>query len=431
MFFKPFEMPVPPTFRNVDYDIRDFGAKEGISEKSTQAIKDAIEKCSADGGGRVVFPKGEWLTGAIHLKDNVNLHFCEGCYLHFSKDFNDYLPVVFGILGGNRCYSPSHFLYAYRCKNIAITGKGTLDGHGEAWWYMKHAQPGMEDLTRKGRMLAPMSERVYDKPEDGVRPRMVQFVECENVLIEDVTLKNSPSWTVHPAWCKNIIVRNISIFNPEDSPNTDGVNYDSCKRGLIEGIYVETGDDMCCLKAGKDQDAWDVGVPCEDIVVRNCKAAFKGKGSGGITIGSETSACIKNAYIHDCELGNNYYAIRIKTMKGRGGYVENLDFENITIKHARNKAISVTMRYTGEPLDDQSKPIENMPEVRNISIKNLRCESGVGSMELCGERGYALKNIYLSDIDITAETQATIENVSGVHMDNVTINFGRIPEEYK
>jgi len=164
MFFKPFEMPVPPTFRNVDYDIRDFGAKEGISEKSTQAIKDAIEKCSADGGGRVVFPKGEWITGAIHLRDNVNLYFEEGCYLHFSKDFNDYLPVVFGILGGNRCYSPSHFLYAYRCKNIAITGKGTLDGHGEAWWYMKHAQPGMEDLTRKGRVLAPMSERVYDMP---------------------------------------------------------------------------------------------------------------------------------------------------------------------------------------------------------------------------------------------------------------------------
>ena len=158
---------------------------------------------------------------------------------------------------------------------------------------------------------------------------------------------------------------------------------------------------------------------------------FKGKGSGGITIGSETSACIKNAYIHDCELGNNYYAIRIKTMKGRGGYVENLDFENLTIKHARNKAISVTMRYTGEPLDDQSKPIENMPEVRNISINGLKCESALGSIELCGERGYDLKNIYLSDIDITAENQATIENVSGVHMDNVNINFGRIPEEYK
>lgn len=431
MFFKPFEMPVAPIFRDKSYDIRDFGAAEGGKVKVTEAIHKAIGVCSSEGGGKVIIPKGEWLTGAIHLKDNVELHFSDGCYLHFSKDFDDYLPVVFGILGGNRCYSLSHFIYAYRCKNIAITGTGTLDGHGEAWWYMKHAQPGMEDLTRKGRVLAPMSERVYDKPEDGVRPRMVQLVECENVLIEDITLKNSPSWTIHPAWCKNIIVRNVSIFNPEDSPNTDGVNFDSCKRGLIEGIYVETGDDMCCLKAGKDQDAWDVGVPCEDIVIRNCKAALKCKGSGGITIGSETSACIKNAYIHDCELGNNYYAIRIKTMKGRGGYVENLDFENISIRHARSKAISITMRYTGEPLDDQSKPIENMPEVRNIYINNLKCDSATAGIELCGERGYNLKNICLSNIGIKAEGQSTIENVSGISMENVTVSYGKVREEDK
>ena len=421
-FFKPFEMPVPPTFRNADYNITDFGAIEGGKEKITDSVRAAIEKCSADGGGRVIFPKGEWLTGPIHLRDNVNLHFEEGCCLHFSKDFGDYLPVVFGILGGNRCYSVSHFLYAYRCRNIAISGKGTLDGHGEAWWYMKKAQPGMEDLTAKGRILAPMSERVYDKPEDGVRPRMLQFVECENVLIEDVTMKNSPSWTVHPAWCKNITVRNLIIRNPFDSPNTDGVNLDSCKRGLIEGIDVETGDDMCCLKAGKDQDAWDVGVPCEDIVIRNCKGGLGNGGHGGITIGSETSACIKNAYIHDCELGTLYYAVRMKSMKGRGGYVENIDFENITIRNATKTPISITLRYTGEPLDDQSKPIENMPEFRNISVENLRCDSSDVAMDICGERGYDIKNVSLSDISINSRRCATLENVSGINMSNVLVD---------
>ncbi len=427
-FFKPFEMPVPPTFPDRIFDIRDYGAIDNADGETSswQAIKNAIKACNEAGGGRVLFPAGTWHTGPIHLMDNVNLHFEDGCYVHFSENFYDYLPTVFGILGGNRCYSPSHFLYAYKCKNIAITGSGTLDGHGKAWWYMKHHQPGMEDLTLKGRLRRPLSERVYDKPEDGVRPRMLQFVECENVLIEGITMKNSPSWTVHPAWCKNIIVRGLTIRNPHDAPNTDGVNFDSCKRGLIEHCNVKTGDDMVCLKAGKDQDAWDVGVPCEDIVVRYCTAEG---GHGGLTIGSETSACIKNAYIHDCTFGKLFSAARIKTMKGRGGYVENIDFENFTIQCATNQAISITMRYTGEPLDDQSKPLENMPEIRNISVNNLKCVDSNAGIELYGIKGYELKNIHLSNLDIRSARPVFAENVLGLNMENVNLHQGEEQEK--
>ena len=418
-FFKPFPLPVPPVFPEKFYNITDFGAIEGADKKSTIAIKNAIETCSKQGGGHVIIPKGEWQSGAIHLKDNVDLHIEEGATLHFSEDFNDYLPVVFGILGGNRCYSPSHFIYAYKCKNIAVTGKGTFDGHGAVWWPMKKYNIGMQDLILKGRNRAPLSERVYDKPEQGVRPRMLQFVECENVLIEDITMKNSPSWTVHPAWCNNITVRNLIIRNPVDSPNTDGVNLESCKRGLVEGLDVQTGDDVCCLKAGRDEDAWEVGIPCEDIEIRNCKASG---GHGGFTVGSETSACIRNAYVHDCHFTCDLYSgIRFKTMKGRGGCVENIDCENISINSATGSAIMITMRYTGEKLDDQSKPIENMPKMRNISIKGFKCNSAVCGINLCGEVGYDLENINLSNVSVTAQTPIKVSNVSGLLMENVSL----------
>lgn len=415
-FFKPFELPVEPKFPDRTVDIRNYGAREG--EDCTAAIRAAITDCAEQGGGRVIVPAGNWLTGPIHLKSNIDLHFAEGAYVEFSTKFEDYLPVVYGILAGNRCYSVSHFVYAYQCENIAITGKGKLHGHGEAWWYMKHHQPGMEDLMKKGKALAPLSERVYDKPEQGVRPRMLQFVECKNVLIEGITMYNSPSWTVHPAWCQNIIVRGITIENPVDSPNTDGINLESCKRGLVENCDVSGGDDMVCFKAGRDADAWDVGIPCEDIEVRNCRTSIC---RGGLTIGSETSAGVRNGYVHDCELGEQHMCVRIKSMKGRGGFIENLDIENITVKSADRIAVSLTLRYNGEPLDDYSQPIKNMPTMRNISISNFKCGRARMGIEVMGEKGYDIENIYLDNIDIVAETPVSIGNVKNLHMQNINL----------
>ena len=264
-FFKPFDHPEIPIFPKKDYNIKDFGAIPDCDIKCTKAIADAINECSKNGGGRVIIPKGKWLTGAIHFKDNVNLHLEQGSLVVFSKDFNDYLPVVFGVLGGTRCYSVSHLLYAHKCKNIALTGSGTLDGNGEAWWPMLHNRGVIRDLLQKGKRRVPLEERVYDKPDFSLRPRMLQFVDCENILVEGVTFINSPSWTLHPVWCKNITVRNINIKNPPIGPNTDGINFDSCKRGLIEGCKIETGDDIICLKTLSNEDAWDVGIPCEDI----------------------------------------------------------------------------------------------------------------------------------------------------------------------
>ncbi len=415
--FKPFELPVAPTFPSVDFNIKDYGAEEGGKIPATEAIRRAVEDCSSRGGGRVIIPKGNWLTGPIHLKDNVNLHVEEGAFVEFSENFDDYLPVVYGILGGVRVYSVSHFIYAYKCKNIALTGKGVFDGHGHVWMYMKKHQPGMEDLMKKGRAGAPMSERVYDKPEDGVRPRMLQFVECENILLEGVRIQNSPSWNVHFAWCKNITVRKVSIDNPFESHNTDGINFEYCKRCLMEDCTIAGGDDMCCIKAGRERDAWDYGLPCEDIEIRNCRA-LKCR-CGGVTIGSETSASIRNIYIHDCYLGQVTAGINLKTMKGRGGVVENIDIENIYVEYAVREAIRLSMRYSGEPLDDQTQEAINMPVVRNIHIENFRCEKSMNSLNICGTNGHELQNISIANSTIKSEKSPQIA-CANLSMENVT-----------
>jgi len=416
-FFKPFELPVAPEFPDLRVDIRDFGAVEGGIVKNTKPIADAIAYCAAQGGGHVVFPAGTWLTGPIHFRSNIDLHFEEGCKIEFSEEFADYLPPVYGILAGIRCYCPSHLIYAYRCKNIAISGTGTLDGHGQVWWPMAYKNPGMADLLVAGREGRPLEGRVYDRIEDGVRPRMIQLVECENILIENVHLQNSPSWTVHPAWCQNITVRGLTIVNPQKvSHNTDGVNLESCKRGLIENCEIDTSDDVICLKAGRDEDAWEVGIPCEDIEVRNCHA---NRGHGGLTLGSETSAGIRNAWLHDCHFEDTYSGVRVKTMQGRGGVVENVDFENITVDNARLEAVYFTVRYTGEPLDDHGKAVENMPTVRNISVENLRCGNAKIGIYVQGENGYPMENLYLKNMDLHAKTPVSIDLGEGIVMEDI------------
>ncbi len=414
-FFKPFPLPTPPVFPARTLDVRDYGAVQDTD--ISRAIRAAIEECAALGGGRVLIPQGHYITGPIHLRSNIDLHFAKGCRIEFSSEFNDYLPPVFGVLAGNRCYSPSHLIYAHRANNIAVTGEGVLDGHGEAWWHMKQHQPGMEDLVKKGKALSPIEERTYDKPEDGVRPRMLQFVECENILIEGITLKNSPSWCIHPVMCGNITIRNLTIRNPKDSPNTDGIDLEFCNRGLIEHCDVEGGDDMICLKAGRDADGRAVAIPCRDIEVRYCRNRSS---RGGLTIGSEMSAGVQNAYIHDCTLGKlTAHAIRLKTMKGRGGVVENIDIENVTVEETALCGISITMRYTAEPLDDQSAPLHDMPTVRNIAIRNFKTNRSSVGIELVGERKYELENISLSDMSISSPTPLVVKNVNGLSMENM------------
>ena len=417
-FFKPFEYPKIPTFPDRTVSITDFGAVEGGDVMCTEAIRAAITKVSEAGGGKIVFPKGHWLTGPIHFKDNINLHFENGCVMEFSEKYDDYLPVVESVLAGIKCYSCSHLIYGNRCKNIAITGEGVLNGHGRVWDWMKKHQPGMEDLMKKGQACAPMSERVYGKESDGVRPRFLQLQHCENVLLEGVTFINSPTWTIHPVFSKNVTVRNITIKNPINSPNSDGINFESCKCCLLTDCYVDTGDDAVCIKAGRGRDAWGWDAPCEDIEIRNITGL---SGMGSVTVGSETSAGINNIYIHDCNFGDRALGINLKTMKGRGGYIKNIDFENISLQNARRVAIKISFRYDNEPLDDQSAPVADVPDLSGISVENFSCDSAKEGLLIQGLQGYPLREIYLKNIKINSESAATVNDVEGLYMDNVNI----------
>ena len=418
-FFKPFEPPVPPVFPDREVNILDFGAVGDGSSSCTEAIRRAITHVSSLGGGRVVFPAGKFYTGPIHFQNNVNLHLERGCTLEFSERYGDYLPVVESVLAGVKCFSCSHLVYGNRCTNIALTGEGVLNGHGRAWDWMKKHQPGMEDLMRKGQACAPLSERVYGKESDGVRPRFLQLQHCKNVLIEGVTFINSPTWTIHPVFSENITIRNVTIKNPIDSPNSDGINLESSRRALLTDCYVDTGDDAVCIKAGRGRDAWSWDAPCEDVEVRRITGL---SGMGSLTVGSETSASIRNIYFHDCSFGDRALGINIKTMKGRGGEIKNIDFENITVGKARRAAIKISFRYDGEPLDDQSAPVTDVPELENISVENFVCERANAAFDIQGLPGYPLKGLSFDGVRMAADNVGRITDVCGITQKDVEIS---------
>lgn len=427
MFFKEFPLPKDPVFPELSVNIRDYGAKEG--EKATEAIKCAIEAVANAGGGKVVVPAGNWLVGQIHLKSNINLHFEEGARVTFSKDPEDYLPIVFTVYEGIRCYNYSPLIYANEVENIAITGRGVLDGNGESWW-MWAKNLTARDILYSGEL--PVDERRFGTPEYGLRPMFLQILSSKNVLIEGITLNNSPCWTVHPVWCEDIIVRGVTIENPTVSPNTDGINIESCNRALVEDCtVVTTGDDMYCLKAGRNEDAWEVGIPCENVVFRNCRALGPST-SGGIVVGSEMSASVRNVLAEDCYFANNYNCIRIKSKDGRSGVVENIDYKNIKMDKGM-RGINISYRYSCEACDDAKEPGKYMPTVRNIYCENIVCDSVDSGISFDNLPGGVIENIYLKDIKMTAKKCMSGDSVYNLNMENVTLiedpEAGQEPEK--
>lgn len=416
--FTPFPLPTPPTFSGNRVSIRDHGAVEGGDTLNTQAIAQAIESCHSAGGGQVVIPAGIWLTGPIHLRSHINLHLEKGAELRFSQNPDDYLPVVYQQRGGIRCHNYSPFIYAHRCHNIAITGEGILDGQGSTWWPWKHKQPGMVHLFEANVSQLPVEQRVYGTPGHGVRPPFLQPLECRDILIEGVTFRNSPSWTVHPVWCENITIRNISILNPVDAHNTDGIDPDGCRNVLIEHCHVDTGDDGICLKSGRGPDAWEVGTPCENILIRHCtiKSAH-----GGIVIGSEMAAGVSNVLAHDCQCDGTDVGIRLKTRPGRRGYIRNVEATRISMRNIRLDAILITMRYAGEKLDIDPGGLVDVPQVHDILVRDCDCESAAQAIRLEGLPGHPLRNITLENIRITANQGILTEEVEGLHCSNLHI----------
>lgn len=415
MFFKPFDLPKDPVFPDRTVFVTDFGAKENAL--STEAFNNAISSVSESGGGKVIVPKGNWLSGAIHLKSNVNLHFEDGAKLRFSHNPEDYLPVVLTMYEGIRCMNYSPLIYGRKLENVAITGKGYLDGAGLEWWKWAKNLTGRDILYFDRR---PVEERIYGTPELGLRPMFLQILESKNVLIEGITLVNSPCWTVHPVWCEDVIVRGVTVENPTVSPNTDAVNIESCNRALVEDCTVTmTGDDMFCLKAGRNEDAWEVGIPCENVVIRNCRSLGPSQ-SGGVTIGSEMSAGVKNILVENCDFAHNILCLSIKSKDGRGGIVENIEYRNVHM-HKGVNGIRITYRYSCEANDDPKVPGLNMPTVRNLYFENITCDDVENGIIIANVPNGAMDNFYFKDITMNASNCITADTVNGLNFDNVRI----------
>ena len=418
-FFKPFVLPKAPVFPNFSVSITDFGAVE--DKFSTDSINSAISRVSENGGGHVIVPKGRWKTGAIHMKSNVDLHFEDGAVLDFSTNPEDYLPTVLTVYEGIRCMNYSPFIYGNSLENIAITGNGILEGNGSAWWHWKANKTAVARLYSQGAELVPVEERVYGTVGD-LRSPFLQLLSCKNVLLDGFRLNNSPFWNIDPVWCEDMIIRNITVESPCDSPNTDGINVDCCRNVIVEDCtVVSAGDDMFCLKAGRNDDALAVGIPCENVIIRRCRGLYESK-SGGIVIGSEMSAGVRNVLAEDCEFGHNINCVRFKSKDGRGGVVENIECRNLYMAKGM-RGINISYRYDcgGPSSDDAKVPGERMPVFRNLYFENITCDSVDSGITIDGIPNSIMENFYFKNIAMHAALCMTADSVDGLYLENVKL----------
>lgn len=350
---------VPPTFRPQDFVITGYGAKGDGETDCTAAFRRAIDDCNRDGGGRVIVPAGIFLTGAIHLKSNVNLHLVEGATIRFSIDPKKY-PLVFTRFECTEVMNFSPLIYAFEQENIAITGEGTLDGQGAAWHSWKSSSD-TQTLVKMGAEGVPVAQRIFGEGHK-LCPNFVQPMRCRNVLVEGVRIINSPMWVLHPLYSTNVTVRGVTVDTT--GPNTDGCDPDSCMDVLIKDCNFSDGDDCIAIKSGRDADGRRVNLPCQNVVIQNC--TFKA-GHGGVGLGSETAGGIKNAFAEDCHFDSPdlEMAMRFKTGPARGGFIENIYLRNCSVKTAQY-GIHMTQRYGSNGASAGSEK----PAVRNIDIRN-------------------------------------------------------------
>jgi polygalacturonase len=412
-----------PQFPSKDFVITDYGAVAGGSNDCTEAIWKTIDACHKTGGGRVVVPSGVFLTGAIHLESNVNLHLADGATLRFSTDPAKFLPAVFTRWEGVECMNYSPFIYAFEQENIAITGKGTLDGSAssENWWaWIKRGPDQKESRARHSRNLlndmgergVPVKERMFGEGHS-LRPNFIQPYRCRNVMIEGVTIYNSPMWEIHPVLCTNVTVRDVKISS--HGPNNDGCDPESCRDVLIEGCVFDTGDDCIAIKSGRNNDGRRVNVPSENIIVRNCTMK---DGHGGVVMGSEISGHCRNVFVENCKMDspNLDRALRFKDNARRGGIIENVFMRNCDVGRVAEAVLTIDLLY-----EEGSNGV-HQAIVRNVGLENVRSQSSPRVMWIAGYPGAVIDNVSFTDCAFRGVEAAEMLSGAGtVTFYNVTI----------
>lgn len=459
-----FKMPqvAETSFPANTVSIKDFGGIAGGNVKNTEAFKKAIDALVKKGGGKLVVPRGMWLTGPIVLQSNINLHIEEGAFVVFSKDKNDYplVDVSFEGLNTIRCQSP---ISAKNAKNIAITGKGVIDGSGDAWRAVKKskmAESQWKEIVASGGILSKdgktwypsesykkgfessssfnvpdkISKSELESVKDFLRPVMVSIVGCDQVLLDGPTFQNSPAWNLHPLMTSNLILRNLTVRNPWYSQNGDGVDLESCKNVLIYDNTFDVGDDAICIKSGKNEDGRKRGMPTENVIIKNNVVYH---GHGGFVIGSEMSGGARNIHVSDCTFIGTDIGLRFKTTRGRGGVVENIYVKNIDMINIPTQTIGFNMFYEGASpvLEDGQKeegnkapektfPVtEETPIFRNIYFKNINAVNSYEAVTINGLAEMNIKNIVIEDSQFDTKKALTIVDADGITLKNVKLKY--------
>ncbi|OUJ73532.1 glycoside hydrolase family 28 protein [Hymenobacter crusticola] len=410
------------------YNVVKYGARRDSSKLATQAIAKAIDAASKAGGGTVYFPAGKYKTGPIHLKSNITIDIDAGAEIYFSNNFDDYLPMVQSRYEGVDVINFSPLFYAYKVENITIKGRGLIDGQGKKWWAFAEGKSRRENESKWQKEFRRLNPDVLNslKPDvPGVmeraflRPPFIQPMYCKNVLIEGITIRNSPFWTVNPEFCENVTVTGVTINNPK-SPNTDGINPESCKYVHISNCHISVGDDCITIKSGKDGPGRKMAAPAENYTITNCTML---SGHGGVVIGSEMSGDVKKITISNCIFDGTDRGIRIKTARGRGGVVEEIRVDNIVMKNIREQAIVLDMQYA----KSQPEPItERTPRFRNIHFSNITAETNQAGY-LNGLEEMPIENVTFNNMNLNAKTGFTVKQAQNIEFHNVQVNAATGP----
>jgi polygalacturonase len=421
-----------PKFRDKVYTVTDFGAVGDGKIKDTKAINAAIDKCSEEGGGHVLITMGDYLTGAIHMKSNVDLHIDANAVLRFSTDPKDYLPLVHTHWEGDDCFNYSPLIYADEQTNFAVTGKGILNGQGstENWWpwkgigkmgYVKGTPSQLDANCRPLLKKYNDTQVPVEKRQMGegfyLRPQFINFIHCKNVKLEDFTIINSPFWVLHPLLSENVIVRNVTVNS--EGPNNDGCDPESCKNVLIENCTFNTGDDCIALKSGRDFDGRRENAPIENVLVRNCHMR---KGHGGVSMGSEISGGCKNIFVENCEMNSPELdrAILIKTNNSRGGVTDGVYVRNITVGEVKDAILSINCSYHIN-VEGEGK---FTPEIKNVFMENVTSQKSGFALWLEGISGITcVNNINVTNCVLNGvKGKNYFRNIGKVTLNNVVMN---------
>jgi polygalacturonase len=460
LFSQAGKLPViiSPKFKKDTLSITKYGAIPDGNTLNTKSINTAIDVLNKKGGGVVLVPAGLWLTGPVVLKSNINLYLATGATLLFTKNFDEY-PLVKANWEGLPQMRNQSPVSATGCTNIAITGKGIIDGNGDAWrmvkkdklnetqwkklvasggvlsddkktWYPSEKSVKGSKFSNPGAISPEKDEVFYQSIKDFLRPNLLLLTNCKYILLEGITFQNSAAWCLHPLMSEHLTVRNISVKNPWYAQNGDGIDVESCKNVLIENSIFDVGDDALCMKSGRDAEGRKRGMPTENVIIRGCTVYAS---HGGFVIGSEMSGGARNIHVSNCTFIGTDIGLRFKTTRGRGGVVENIFIKNIYMKDIIGEAILFDMYYAAKdpiPLAGEKrelpkvefKPVdETTPVFRNFHVSNVYCNGAATAIFVRGLPEMHVKDIVLENMVLQANKGFDIQEATGISFKNIKV----------